>query len=112
MKSIVSIGRLAVVGASFGAAFALVAARHMQPDEHLIEDVLWLVYQRYVRPISSDSLMLKANKKQHEEKGDPYARLYTPAVLSVYTTTLLGHNGGVGMRMEDRDGAATVLQVY
>ena len=112
MNSLVRYGRLAVIAGSFGAAFAVVAFRHSEPDEHLFGDVLALVSQRYVHPISNDSLMLKASRGLLDELGDPYAKLYTPAEMTEYTSTLLGHYGGVGMRMEDRDCAASVVQVF
>ena len=99
---------------AFGVVVTLVFTygRDPGPNERLFQDVLTLVSRKYVNPISNDSLLLTASRGLIDDLGDPYAHLYTANELTEYTQTHLGHYGGVGMIVTERDGKGEVQHVY
>ena len=89
-----------------------VGARFASDNEALFRNVLTVVNRRYIDKMSGDSLLKVAAQGLVGQLNDPYARLYSPEELTEFTSTALGHYGGVGMMLEERDGYAVVVQVY
>src|SRR5688572_22450652 len=102
----------AITIASCALTAVLMNARYEKENETLFRDVLGVVNQRYIDAMPADSLLKHAALGLVDQLNDPYARLYSPAELAEFTSTNLGHYGGIGLSLEERDGLTVVVQVF
>jgi carboxyl-terminal processing protease len=102
----------AIMIASCAITAFTVSARYQSANEALFRDVLSVVNQRYIDQMPGDSLLKHAALGLVDQLNDPYARLYSPAELAEFTSTNLGHYGGIGLSLEERDGLTVVVQVF
>ncbi|MEP6690610.1 MAG: S41 family peptidase [Gemmatimonadaceae bacterium] len=79
----------------------------------LLEQVLQLVSTRAVDSLGADALYEKAARGLVRGLDDPYAGLYSPTELASFMRNAIGNAyGGLGVSIEDQDGAITVGQVF
>jgi carboxyl-terminal processing protease len=78
----------------------------------LFEQVLSYVEDRYVDSLGTGPLLEKAAHGLVAELNDPYSELFTPAETKVFNTSTGGRYGGVGMQIEDQQGAIVIQRVY
>ena len=102
----------AITVASCALTVVFMNARYEGENEALFRDVLSVVNQRYIDAMPADSLLKHAALGLVDQLNDPYARLYSPAELAEFTSTNLGHYGGIGLSLEERDGLTVVVQVF
>ena len=107
--------RAAVVGAALlplvAGAF-LVESAHDRSGPRLFDQVVSLVSDRFVDSVGSAALYEKAARGLVRELQDPYAALYSPKELQDFTRMTGGRYGGLGMLVEDQEGAIVVSKVY
>src|SRR5690606_14397988 len=100
---------------ALAAAFSLGAlspAAEERAGPRLFQDVFTLVAHRYVDSLDVAALYEKAARGLIEQLEDPYAAVYSPEELEEFTVAHEGHYGGVGMMVENQDGAAVVARVF
>src|SRR3954469_9229467 len=78
----------------------------------LLEQVLQLVSNRYVDTLNDNKLFEKAAHGLVRELNDPYSELLTPTNVKEFNTRTGGRYGGIGMLIEDQQGAITISKVY
>lgn len=78
----------------------------------LFDQVLSLVGERYVDSLGPRDLYERAARGLVQELKDPYSELYTPKQLEAFNTNTGGFYGGVGMLIEDQEGAIIISRVY
>jgi carboxyl-terminal processing protease len=78
----------------------------------LLEQVLQLVSNRYVDTLTDNKLFEKAAHGLVRELNDPYSELLTPKDVKQFNTRTGGRYGGLGMLIEDQQGAITISKVY
>ncbi len=94
-----------------GAAF--VAQNRTTTDSaRLLDQVLTLVSQRFVDTVSTATLYEKAAKGLVKELNDPYSELFSPKELESFSRNTNGRYAGIGMLIEDQQGAITISKVY
>jgi carboxyl-terminal processing protease len=86
--------------------------RATQDGARLFDQVLSLVSDRFVDTVDNAALYEKAARGLVQELEDPYSELLTPKQLQRFSTNSTGRYGGIGMRIEDQDGAIVVVQVF
>lgn len=86
--------------------------RTARTGPRLFQEVFTLVSNRYVDSLDTALLYEKAARGLLAELEDPYAVLYSPEELERFTIQHEGKYAGVGMLVEERDGAAMVRRVY
>lgn len=99
----------ALVGAATG--FVL-EEQSVREGARLFEQVLANVQNRYVDSVAPSSLYEKAAEGLVAQLNDPYSELFSPEELKQFTTTTGGRYGGVGMLIEDQQGAIVIQRVY
>ncbi|HEX7050035.1 MAG TPA: S41 family peptidase [Longimicrobiales bacterium] len=107
--------KLGIALACAAAAFVVVGfllPAQQRPGPRLFQEVFTLVSSRFVDSLDVSALYEKAARGLVEELDDPYASLYSPDELEDFTITHEGHYAGVGMIVEDQDGAAIVSRVF
>jgi carboxyl-terminal processing protease len=78
----------------------------------LLEQVLQLVSNRYVDTLNDNKLFEKAAHGLVRELNDPYSELLAPKEVKQFNTRTGGRYGGLGMLIEDQQGAITIAKVY
>lgn len=79
----------------------------------LFSQVIQLVDANAVEALSEDELYERAARGLIERLDDDYADLYSPEQLATFTREQLGSAyGGLGMQIEDQQGAVTVSRVF
>jgi carboxyl-terminal processing protease len=78
----------------------------------LLEQVFGLVSQRFVDTVSTASLYEKAARGMVKELNDPYSELFSPKELASFSQQTNGKYAGVGMSIQDLQGAITVSTVF
>ena len=86
--------------------------RAIRDGARLFDQVLSLVADRFVDTVDNALLYEKAARGLVQELDDPYSELLTPKQLQRFSTNSTGRYGGIGMRIEDQDGAIIVIQVF
>ena len=86
--------------------------RAIRDGARLFDQVLSLVADRFVDTVGNALLYEKAARGLVQELDDPYSELLTPKQLQRFSTNSTGRYGGIGMRIEDQDGAIIVIQVF
>lgn len=102
---------LALAGTFMLGGFIL-PERTAHTGPRLFQEVFTLVSNRYVDSLDTAVLYEKAARGLLAELDDPYAALYSPEELERFTIQHEGKYAGVGMLVEERDGAAMVRRVY
>ena len=78
----------------------------------LLDQVLNLVSQRFVDSLSSAGLYEKAARGLVKELNDPYSELFSPKELATFSQQTNGKYAGIGMQIEDQQGAITISKVF
>ena len=78
----------------------------------VLDQVLQLVSQRFVDTVSSGALYEKAARGLVKELNDPYSELFTPKELATFSQRTNGKYAGIGMQIEDQQGAITISRVF
>ena len=78
----------------------------------VLDQVLSLVAERFVDTVSSASLYEKAAKGLVKELNDPYSELFSPKELASFSQQTNGKYAGIGMQIEDQQGAITISKVF
>ena len=86
--------------------------RAIRDGARLFDQVLSLVADRFVDTVDNALLYEKAARGLVQELDDPYSELLTPKQLQRFSTNSTGRYGGIGMRIEEQDGAIIVIQVF
>jgi carboxyl-terminal processing protease len=90
----------------------VVQARDTRDSARLFGEVLELVSTRFVDTVDTAALYEKAARGLVDQIDDPYAALYSPKELRDFTASTGGRYGGVGMLVEDQEGAFTITRVF
>src|SRR5436190_22932217 len=78
----------------------------------VLDQVLQLVSQRYVDTVSSAALYEKAARGLVKELNDPYSELFSPKELASFSQQTNGKYAGIGMQIEEQQGAITISRVF
>src|SRR5258708_10985694 len=78
----------------------------------VLEQVLSLVSQRFVDTVSAAALYEKAARGLVKELNDPYSELFSPKELASFSQQTNGKYAGIGMQIQDLQGAITVSTVF
>lgn len=78
-------------------------------SQQLFSEVLRLVADRYVQPKDPAELYRMAIQGMLRELGDPYTSFLTPDDLSDLRLSTTGNYGGLGIRIDEKDGWVTVV---
>ena len=90
----------------------LIQDRATADGARVLEQVLSLVSQRFVDTVSSAALYEKAAKGLVRELNDPYSELFSPRELASFSRQTNGKYAGIGMQIEDQQGAITISKVF
>lgn len=101
----------AVVGAFGLGAFVRPSSSQMA-SPRLFDDVFRFVSNRFVDSLDNSALYEKAARGLVDELHDPYAELYDPDQLKEFAVMAEGRYAGVGMVVEDQNGATVVARVF
>jgi len=98
---------LAVVAAGF-----VIERQSARDGARLFDQVFSYVQTRFVDSVDVGALYEKAANGLVTELKDPYSELFPPKELQKFTTTTGGKYGGVGMLIEDQQGAIVIQRVF
>ncbi len=90
----------------------LVQDRAAVDGARVLEQVLGLVSQRFVDTVASTALYEKAARGLVKELNDPYSELFSPKELASFSQQTNGKYAGIGMQIEDLQGAITISKVF
>lgn len=90
----------------------LIQNRSTTDGARVLDQVLNLVSQRFVDTVSSAALYEKAAKGLVKELNDPYSELFSPKELALFSQQTNGKYAGIGMQIEDQQGAITISKVF
>ena len=90
----------------------LIQDRGATDGARVLDQVLSLVAERFVDTVSSASLYEKAAKGLVKELNDPYSELFAPKELASFSQQTNGKYAGIGMQIEDQQGAITISKVF
>src|SRR6476660_975816 len=90
----------------------IVQDRASSDGARLIEQVFSLVSQRYVDTVGQAALYEKAARGMVKELNDPYSELFSPKELASFSQQTNGKYAGIGMQIQDLQGAITVSTVF
>ena len=94
-----------------GGAF-LVEESPAADGAQLLGQVLDLVSQRFVDTVSTAAMYEKAARGLVKELNDPYSELFSPKELASFSAQTSGKYAGIGMQIEDQQGAITISKVF
>jgi carboxyl-terminal processing protease len=90
----------------------LVQNRATTDGARVLDQVLNLVSQRFVDTVSAATLYEKAARGLVKELNDPYSELFSPKELASFSQQTNGKYAGIGMQIEDQQGAITISKVF
>ncbi len=90
----------------------LIQRRDTTDGARVLDQVLNLVSHRYVDTVSDAALYEKAAKGLVKELNDPYSELFSPKELASFSQQTNGKYAGIGMQIEDQQGAITISKVF
>ncbi|MEP6621821.1 MAG: S41 family peptidase [bacterium] len=90
----------------------LVQNRATTDSAALLDEVLNLVSQRFVDTVGSAALYEKAARGLVKELNDPYSELFSPKERAGFSQQTSGKYAGIGMQIEDQQGAITISKVF
>src|SRR2546423_3416305 len=105
--AIVAFALLPVLAGGF-----LVQDRASADGARLLDQVFSLVNQRFVDTVGSAALYEKAARGLVKELNDPYSELFSPKELASFSQQTNGKYAGIGMQIQDLQGAITVSTVF
>ncbi|HEY2896191.1 MAG TPA: S41 family peptidase [Gemmatimonadaceae bacterium] len=91
---------------------AAIERQSTRDGAHVFDQVLSLVGERFVDTLQQNQLFEKAARGLVQQLDDPYSELYTPAQLKRFSTMATGKYGGIGMQIEQQEGAIVVVRVF
>ena len=91
---------------------AAIERQSTRDGAHVFDQVLSLVSERFVDTLQQNQLFEKAARGLVQQLDDPYSELYTPAQLKRFSTMATGKYGGIGMQIEQQEGAIVVVRVF
>ena len=91
---------------------AAIERQSTRDGAHVFDQVLSLVSDRFVDTLQQNQLFEKAARGLVQQLDDPYSELYTPAQLKRFSTVATGKYGGIGMQIEQQEGAIVVVRVF
>jgi len=91
---------------------AAIERQSTRDGAHVFDQVLSLVGDRDVDTLQQNQLFEKAARGLVQQLDDPYSELYTPAQLKRFSTVATGKYGGIGMQIEQQEGAIVVVRVF
>jgi len=91
---------------------AAIERQSTRDGAHVFDQVLSLVGDRFVDTLPQNQLFEKAARGLVQQLDDPYSELYTPAQLKRFSTVATGKYGGIGMQIEQQEGAIVVVRVF
>ena len=103
----VAVASLPVLAGGF-----LIQDRGATDGATVLNQVLSLVSQRFVDTVSTAALYEKAAKGLVKELNDPYSELFSPKELASFSQQTNGKYAGIGMQIEDLQGAITISKVF
>ena len=112
MRSRRTLAVLAVVVLPVVAGGFLLQTRAAREGALLLDQVLGLVSDRYVDSLPEGAMYEKAARGLVRELNDPYTELLAPKELNAFRTRTGGRYGGLGMSIEQREGAIVVARVF
>src|SRR5512140_3156059 len=86
--------------------------RSAREGARLFDQVVSLIEDRFVDSVDAGALYEKAAHGLVAELNDPYSELFSPKLTKSFNTTTGGRYGGVGMLIEDQQGAIVIAKVY
>jgi carboxyl-terminal processing protease len=104
---IASLALLPVVAGGF-----LMQNRTTTDGAKVLDQVLSLVSQRFVDTVRAAAVCEKAAKGLVKELNDPYSELFSPKELASFSQQTNGKYAGIGMQIEDQQGAITISKVF
>jgi carboxyl-terminal processing protease len=105
--ALVALALLPVAGGAF-----LAQDRASADGARLLDQVFSLVAQRFVDTVGSAALYEKAARGMVKELNDPYSELFSPKELATFSQNTNGKYAGIGMQIEDLQGAISVSKVF
>ena len=102
----------AVVTLAVASTGFLLERQSARDGARLFDQVFQYVETRFVDSVDAGALYEKAANGLVTELKDPYSELFPPKELQKFTTTTGGKYGGVGMVIEDQQGAIVIQRVY
>src|SRR6195952_3974444 len=90
----------------------LVQDRGQTDGARLLDQVFTLVSQRFVDTVGQAALYEKAARGIVKELNDPYGELFSPKELASFSQQTNGKYAGIGMEIQDLQGAITVSTVF
>ena len=90
----------------------LVQDRASSDAARLLDQVFTLISQRYVDTVGQAALYEKAARGMVKELNDPYSELFSPKELASFSQQTNGKYAGIGMQIQDLQGAITVSTVF
>jgi len=102
---------LLIFAFSLAPAFAL-AETAPAPSEQVVNEILSIIEKHYVAPVDTAKLRESAASGGLEalfKELDPRTRYLAPQALKEMNINTAGEFGGVGLRVEDREGELTVV---
>ena len=100
-----------VMLAAASAAFYL-EEQSARDGARLFDQVLSAIQDRFVDSVDAGALFEKAAHGLVAELNDPYSELFSPKLTKTFNTQTGGRYGGVGMLIEDQQGAIVIARVY
>ncbi len=79
-------------------------------NQKMLQDVIRVVSDRFVDPVDPADLYDMAVEGLIEQLGDPHTTLLRPEDYSQLRLTTTGNYGGLGIRIDEKDGWITVVQ--
>src|SRR6266550_3752851 len=90
----------------------LIQSRTSADGARLLDQVFSLVNQRFVDTVGSAALYEKAARGLVKELNDPYSELFSPKELASFSQQTNGKYAGIGMQIQDQQGAITISKVF
>ena len=106
-SALIALAVLPVVAGGF-----LAQNRAATDGARVLDQVLNLVSQRFVDTVSTATLYEKAARGMVKELNDPYSELFSPKELASFSQQTNGKYAGIGMQIEDQQGAITISKVF
>lgn len=95
------------------AMMALSAGAPQRDGARLLDQVMARLQREAIDSISQDEIYERAARGLVKQIDDPYAALFSPEELARFSRETLGNSyGGVGLLIEDQDGAIIVTKVF
>jgi len=91
---------------------AAIERQSTRDGAHVFDQVLSLVSDRFVDTLQQNQLFEKAARGLVQQLNDPYSELFSPAQLKRFSTIATGKYGGIGMQIEQQEGAIVVVRVF